>query len=76
MDLIVEVTNDFEHCEDDAIFWDDNIQDNFFSVCQFLEKCSDAGCVFNPKKFSFGEESVVLISICRVFNLLKSLFRT
>ena len=58
MDLIVEGTKNFDHCVDDAILWDSDIETNFFSVCQFIEKCASAGCIFNPKKFQFGQDSV------------------
>ena len=58
MDLIVDDIDDYEHCVDDSILWDDNIEDNFKRVCSFIAKCSKAGCVFNPSKFQFGEREV------------------
>ena len=58
MDLIVEGTKNYEHCVDDSLLWDKSIEDNFYSVCQFIEKCSRAGCIFNPHKFQFGQETV------------------
>ena len=30
-------------------------------MCAFLEKCSKAGCIFNPLKFQFAEEEVDFI---------------
>ena len=58
MDLIVGNMEDYEHCVDDSLIWDDDIASNFDRVCAFLAKCSSAGCVFNPKKFQFGEREV------------------
>ena len=52
MDQIIEGTDNFDHCVDKSILWDNSIESNFFRVCKFLEKCSNAGCVFNPKNFS------------------------
>ena len=46
---------------DDSILWDDNIEENFFSVCAFLDKCAKAGCKFNPSKFQFAEEEVTFL---------------
>ena len=58
MDLIVEGTKNYDHCVDDSILWDATIEENFFKVCDFIEKCSRAGCVFNPKKFQFAQTEV------------------
>ena len=38
--------------------WDNNIEDIFFRVYEFIEKCSKAGCIFNPQKFQFAQETV------------------
>ena len=59
MDKIIG--NEFKNskkCIDDTIIWNDNIQDNFDSVCRFLTKCSSHGVIFNPSKFQFGETTV------------------
>ena len=61
LDLIVEGIKKYDHCVDDSILWDDDINENFFRVCDFLEKCSKAGCIFNPLKFQFAEEEVEFI---------------
>ena len=58
MDKIVEGTPKFDHCVDDSILWNDTIESNFFQVCDFLEKCSKAGCTFNPEKFQFASDEV------------------
>ena len=58
MDKIVKGTPKFDHCVDDSILWNDTIESNFFQVCEFLEKCSKAGCTFNPEKFQFASDEV------------------
>ena len=58
MDLITEGFENLDHCVDDYIIWDKNIKENFFRVCSFIEKCSCAGCIFNPSKFQFGRDTV------------------
>ena len=58
MDLIVQGIEKFDHCVDDSILWNDDIESNFIQVCSFLEKCARSGCVFNPSKFQFAEETV------------------
>ena len=58
MDLIVEDTPRLKKCIDDSLLYDTDIETNFYRVCEFLEKCSQQGCVFNPDKFQFGQETV------------------
>ena len=58
MDQIVEGTPKFDHLVNDSILWNDSIESNFFQVCEFLEKCSRAGCTFNPSKFQFAADEV------------------
>ena len=58
LDQIVQGTQNFDHCVDDSILWDTDIKANFFSVCAFLTKCAQAGCIFNPSKFQLAEEEV------------------
>ena len=45
-------------CIDDNLIYDEDITTNFFRVCDFLTKCSSQGCIFNPEKFQFGEQTV------------------
>ena len=33
MDIIVEDTENYDHCVDDSILWDTSIEENFFRVC-------------------------------------------
>ena len=61
MDQIVEGTPQFDHCVDDSILWAQDIETNFKQVCSFLEKCSAAGCIFNPMKFQFAEDDVTFL---------------
>ena len=56
-----EIIKDFprlKKCIDDNLIYDKDIATNFFRVCEFLSTCSSQGCVFNPGKFQFGEQSV------------------
>ena len=49
---------DVRNCVDDSLLFDDNIEENFFRVCSFLEQGAKGGCTFNPDKFQFGEREV------------------
>ena len=56
-----EIMGDFrdvKNCVDDSLIFDDNIEQNFFRVCSFLEQGAMGGCTFNPDKFQFGEREV------------------
>ena len=56
-----EIMEGFENhktCVDDSVIYDDTIEENFYRVCQFLEKAARGGCTFNPKKFQFGSHDV------------------
>ena len=58
MSDIIGDTPRIKKCVDDSLLFDVDIETNFYRVCEFLEKCSNQGCVFNPSKFQFGEETV------------------
>ena len=45
-------------CVDDSLLWDTNIESAFWHVVQYLIVCSNAGIVFNPKKFRFACDEV------------------
>ena len=49
---------DYKKCVDDSIIWDKDISTNFYRVCDFLQRCSAQGVIFNPAKFQFGEATV------------------
>ena len=68
MDLIVQGTQDYDHCVDDSILWDDTIESSFYRVCSFLEKCANAGCIFNPKKFQFASAEVEFLGFKITMN--------
>ena len=40
-------TSDQQTCVDDSIVYNDNIEQNFFNICQFLEIGGKGGCAFN-----------------------------
>ena len=48
-------------CVDDSILYSDDIEENFFLVCKFLETGAAGGCTFNPKKFQFGQKEVTFL---------------
>ena len=48
----------FTKCIDYTLLWSDNLEDSFFRTSEYLSLCSNAGIVFNQKKFQFGEEEV------------------
>ena len=54
----MEGMTDLDKCIDDTILWSDSIEQNFYKVCEFLTKCSNAGMVFNQAKFQFSEKEV------------------
>ena len=47
---ILDGFTDSKTCVDDSIIYDDNIEQNFYRVCEFLTLSSKGGCTFNPKK--------------------------
>ena len=44
---------------DDSILWDKTLEDNFVSVCRYLEIYGKAGLVVNGDKFQFGQDTVL-----------------
>ena len=40
---------------DDTLLWDDKVEKNFYHVCQLLSVGHEAGLIFNPDKFQFGQ---------------------
>ena len=51
MDRILSDFPRLKKCVDDNLLWDDDIQSNFFRVCDFLSLCSSHGMLFGSKKF-------------------------
>ena len=61
MDRILSDFPRLKKCVDDNLLWDDDIQSNFFRVCDFLSLCSSHGMLFGSKKFQFASESVKFV---------------
>ena len=43
---------------DDTLLWSENLEENFYDVCNMLATCHNAGLIFNSDKFQFGQETV------------------
>jgi hypothetical protein len=55
---------DFERtrrCVDDTLLYDQTIEQQFFRVCEFLDRCSANGIILNPAKFQFAEMEVEFV---------------
>ena len=57
-DKIVADFKDKTKCIDGTLLWSNNLEESFFRTCEYLTLCSNAGIIFNKKKFQFGEEEV------------------
>ena len=57
-DSIISDFKDKTKCIDDTLLWSDDLESCFFRTCEYLTLCSNAGVIFNKKKFQFGEEEV------------------
>ena len=57
-DRIIGDFKNVKECVDDSKLWAEDIETNFYQVCSFLDRCSNQGVVFNPKKFQFSERKV------------------
>ena len=57
-DIITAEVPRLRKCVDDSLLYDDNIEANFFRVCDYLELCAKNGMIFNSKKFQFGSTTV------------------
>ena len=38
--------------------WDETVEKSFWHTMDFIKHCADNGVVFNPKKFTFGQDEV------------------
>ena len=61
MDIIVQNTQRLKKSTDDSLLFDGNIEENFYRTCKYLETGSQNGCIFNPEKFQFAEETVKFV---------------
>ena len=57
-DKIISEFKDKTKCVDDTLLWSDDLESSFFRTCEYLTLCSNAGIIFNKKKFQFGKEEV------------------
>ena len=57
-DKIVSEVENFKKCIDDTCLWDGTLAESFESTSRYLTLCSEAGIVFNKKKFQFACEEV------------------
>ena len=56
--LITEEIKNKQVIVDDTLLWSENVEENFYDVCQLLEIGHSAGLIFNSDKFQFGQETV------------------
>ena len=52
-DAVLQVFNRKRRCADDTIFWDEDLEDHWWRVIEFLETAGKSGIVLNPEKFQF-----------------------
>ena len=57
-DKVVAEVENMKKCVDDTCLWSDNLERSFISTCKYLSLCSNAGMVFNKKKFQFAQKEV------------------
>ena len=57
-DKIIEEFTNKTKCIDDTLLWSDDLEGSFYRTCEYLTLCSNAGIIFNKKKFQFGQEEV------------------
>ena len=57
-DYITRDIKNMERCVDDAILYENSIEENFFRTCQYLSLCSANGILFSEKKFQFCSKKV------------------
>ena len=43
---------------DDSLLWDNTVEENFASVCKFLQIYGKVGLIVNGDKFQFGQDTV------------------
>ena len=62
-DKIVAEVEDHNKCVDDTCMWTDSLEENFLETCHFLTLYSNAGIIFNKKKFQFAQEEVDYVGL-------------
>ena len=76
-----KITRDLKnliHCVDDALLWENTIEQNFFKTCQYLSLSAKHEITFNMKKFQFCQEEVEFLvfmisnlGICQMEDMLE-----
>ena len=56
-EIVADIQNKTK-CVDDAIIWDDSIEQSFWSAVKWLQRCGTNGITLNPVKFKFAEDEV------------------
>ena len=59
-------------CIDDTLLWRENLEQSFFRTCEYLTLCSNAGIVFNLKKFQLGQQEVDFLGLRITMNSIRS----
>ena len=49
-DRITSEFKDVKKCVDDSVLWSSTIEENFFKVCSYLQRCASHGIIFNKNK--------------------------
>ena len=57
-DEIVSDISQKTKCVDDALLWDDTIEESFYHTVDFLDTCGNNGVTLNPPKFTFARSTV------------------
>ena len=70
-DSIVTDFKDFTKCVDDSLLWSNTLEESFFRTCEYLTLCTNAGVIFNKKKFQFGQEEVDFLGFHITMNSIK-----
>jgi hypothetical protein len=60
-DLITRDVKKSTRCVDDTCLWEDSVEKNFFSTCQYLTLGSSNGIVFTVNKFQFCQRELEFV---------------
>ena len=60
-DLITRDVKQSTRCVDDTCLWEDSVEENFFSTCQYLTLGSSNGIVFTVSKFQFCQRELEFV---------------
>ena len=71
-DQFISDFKDKTKCIDDTLLWRENLEQSFFRTCEYLTLCSNAGIVFNLKKFQLGQQEVDFLGLRITMNSIRS----